>query len=313
MVLLYDFHDYYGDQLPSVRIPAFATFREKPMSPFNLRDKVSNDSVYFEWENIGPNIIGYRVYRSIDKNPFYLMSDMVYNREPKSKFFHVGPEIKDAINLEYYVLNVSDGFLESVPSDTIFFYFAENEKVFPPKSLDKIVNHDRSVQLLWVKPDEGLTLGYNVFITDPGGQTLKLNKDPIGLNYFTDTLYRTPGKYTYAVEGVGVYEKLSDRRASTVVKHYPLNLHVILDLMRVNEGLKVSWKHPLNKHIGKVILYKKSEKDERSIALAEFSGKEDIEYLDKDITDNLLYIYMLKGVMSDGSIITLNRGVDINL
>lgn len=306
-------HDYYGDQLPSVRIPAFATYKEKSMSPFNLTDRISNDSVYIDWENVGTNIIGYRVYRSIDKSPFYLMGEMVYNIESTSRFVDADPLIKDAIHLEYYVLNVSDGFLESIPSDTVNYYRVENEKVLPPKTLDRIINSDRTVKLLWEPPDEGMTLGYNVYITDPDGSKNKLNEKLLTVNHFSDTIFRSAGKYIYSVEGVGYENRLSDLLASTVVIKYPFKSNVILVLTRVDEGIKISWSHPNEKHLNKIILYKKPDANEKSVVLGEFSSIEDIEYIDKEVENRQLYQYFLEGVLIDGSKITLNKGVDMYL
>lgn len=303
-------HDFYGDQLPSIRIPAFATFAEKPFRPQNISKNTRNDSVFINWEIPGDNVVGYRVFRSIDGMPYAQINEMVQTKKKEGQFVDVSPEIKNALRLKYYVRNVSDGFLESNSSDTLNFYFPDREKVLPPKVVDFLRDDTGELKLLWIPPDEGRVLGYNVYLTDPLGKTLKLNKRVLEVNYFIDSLYRTAGKYTYSIEGVGYKNKVSERKTAISIGHYPPGIHVILDLKKQKDGLEVSWKKPLNNHITQLKLYKVTGQQTPGLE-GSFSPDEDVRYLDHKVSSGNTYLYRLVAVMSDRTEISLNDGVEI--
>ena len=225
-------HDYFGNQLPSVRIPAFATFAEKPFRPYNIHGEFKNDSIVLDWTNSAKNSVGYRVYRSIEGKQFRLMNELVQSLAENAIFIDNSQEIKSTTRLAYFVRNVSDGFLESNSSDTMSFYIPEHEKVRPPADLDFITENNTNIKLLWTPPTEGQTLGYNVYLTTPQGNTQKLNTEILRQNFFVDTVFRSEGKYLYAIESVGYANKVSERRINTTVYHYAPNIHVIVDLKK---------------------------------------------------------------------------------
>ncbi len=303
-------HDYFGNLLPSVRIPAFATFAEKPFRPNNIHGVFKNDSIILDWTNPATNSVGFRVYRSIEGKQFRLMNEMNQSLAGEEVFFDSSPEIKSATRLEYFVRNVSDGFLESNSSDTMSFYIPEHEKVLPPAELDFITGQNANIKLLWTPPAEGKTLGYNVYMTTPLGETQKLNTEILRQNHFVDSVFRAEGKYLYSIESVGYANMVSERRINTTVNHYPPNIHVIVDLKKRLDGLEISWKQPLSNHITKVVLYKKSDQNP-PVLIKSFPSKEDVVYLDTKVSSGNTYLYTLVAVMADSSEVVLNDGVEI--
>ena len=303
-------HDYFGEQLPSVRIPAFATFTEIPIRPQNIIGKFSNDSIIIHWKNAGHNIIGYRVYRSLENQSFQLINEMAENIEKDAIFVDNDSRLKTAIKAKYYVRNLSDGFAESNSSDTLDFYIAEHESVLPPKELDFITNIDDNIKLLWIPADEGLSLGYNIYLNKPEGEITKLNNNLLTINYFVDSIYRSPGKYIYEVEGVGIGNKVSKNKITTVVYRYPPNIHIIIDLKKQKNGILISWKKPLNKNIKRLLLYKRYGQN-KSVLKKSFSATEDVSYLDTSTKRGVNYLYLLIAEMENGEKITINDGVEM--
>jgi len=304
-------HDYFGNQLPSVRSPAFATFAEKPIRPQNLKGSYSNDSIELTWQNAGANIIGYRVKRSVDNKAFLLVNDMSANTGSKQVFVDDSPEVHAASNIAYYVVNVSDGFVESNSSDTLSFYIAEHEKVLPPQELDCFMNTRSHVKLLWIAPDQGLVIGYNVYIIPPSGDTVKLNAEMLVNNNFADTLYRSEGKYTYLVESVGFMNKISKNTISTTIIHYSPKNHVILDLKRLNDGIRISWKRSLDEHISSLKLYRQHG-DNKAEVLNLYTNKTDVIYDDTNLLRGYTYHYSLVATLLDGSQLIVNKGVQMS-
>jgi len=303
-------NDYFGEQLPSVRIPAFATFSEIPIRPQNIIGKFRNDSIIIHWENTGHNIIGYRVYRSIGNKSFQLINEMADNINKKAIFIDNDVLLKTTIIAKYYVRNLSDGFAESNSSDTLDFYITEHEVVLPPKELDFISDIDGNTKLLWIPPTDGLVLGYNIYMSKESDNPFKLNSRVVKQNYFVDSAYRSPGKYTYAIEGVGINNKVSANRITTTINIYAPKIHIILDLKKQKNGIQISWKRPLNKQITKLKLYKKFGKNEL-VLIKTFPQNEDVIYLDTKVNRATNYLYLLIAETKNKEDIVVNEGVEM--
>ena len=303
-------NDYFGEQLPSVRIPAFATFTEKPIRPQNIIGTFSNDSIILQWKNTGHNIIGYRVYRGLEDQAFQLINEMAENIKKEAFFVDASLQIKTATRAKYYVRNLSDGFAESSSSDTLSFYITEHEPVLPPKELDFITNSDGSIKLLWVPPTDGLVIGYNIYINEKSIPPTKLNSQIITQNFFVDSVYRSEGKYIYTVEGVGINNKVSANKIVTTVNRYAPKIHVILDLKKQKDGIQISWKHPLNEQIAKLMLYKKYGQN-KSVLKKTFPSNEDVIFFDTKVNRGTNYLYLLIAEMKNGDEIVINEGVEI--
>ena len=300
---------WFGNEISSVRIPAFATFAEKPFVPQNVHAYFEHDTVFIDWKNTGKNIIGARVYRSINKQPFVQINEMEANTVEHGHFIDYSNEVKNNTVISYFVRNVSDGFIESNSSDTINFYIAEHEPVLPPTEADYIITPDNSIKLLWVPPTTGLVIAYNLYLISDKDTTL-LTPSSTKQNFYTDTAYRSAGKYRYEIESVGFKGKLSENRTPVTVFRYKPNLHVIIDLAKKGKGIAVSWKQPLNKHLSKVSLYKQSG-DNQAVLFRSLPPTEDQTIMDNDVQHGITYLYKLVGMMQNGDEITLNKGVQI--
>jgi hypothetical protein len=303
-------HDYFGGKTTSVRIPAFATFAEKPVRPQNINGEFKHDTVFINWQNAGMNIIGYRVYRSVENGDFQLLNDMSANLSETGSFADASPVVSSAVKLKYYVRTVSDGFVESNSSDTLEFYVMAHKPVLPPSELDYVTDANGNIKLLWMPPKEGLNISYNIYLTGPDGKEIKMNKEKWTQNFFVDTVYRIAGKYIYAVEGVGYNDTVSEKRISVAVYRYPPKLHVILNLNKRKDGIEISWKRPLNEHVSRLMLYKKHGNGD-AVLKKSFSPSEDVVYLDTKVSRGDNYLYSLIAVMDNGKKISVNDGVEL--
>lgn len=302
--------NWFGGTTKSVRTPAFATFAEKPIPPQNIYSKFRNDTVFIGWQNVSRNIIGYRVFRSVDGKPFRQLHEMQGGTAENILFTDQDDAVKKAVKLSYFIRNVSDGFVESNSTDTLVFYLPEHKPVLPPNQVDYIQLPNGNLKLLWMPPEKGLVLAYNIYLTDSVNKTVKLNPDPVASNWYTDSVYRGKGKYIYQVEGVGMNNKLSENKAMVTFYRYNPEVHVILNIKKYREGLSVSWKKVPDTHIVKVMLLKQWGNNKPEL-LKTFTDNIDRDIYDKDVQHGNTYQYLLKGVFENGDAVLLNDGVQI--
>jgi hypothetical protein len=123
--------------------------------------------------------------------------------------------------IEYYVTSISDGYVESNPSDTVLIVFPENETVLPPPILDHIADASGTVTLLWPVPETNAVTGYNIYRRTEEGITEKLNDEPVMENFFRDTTFTKTGNTIYQVESLNRGGKPSTLRTETTVFRQP--------------------------------------------------------------------------------------------
>jgi hypothetical protein len=304
-----EINNFFGGKRQSVRISAFATFAEKPFPPQDVDVEPLNDSIVFNWRNVGNNIVGYRVYRSLDKKPFEQLNEMEQSTAKNIYFVDKDKMLKKAINIQYFIRNVSDGFVESNVTDTIHFYMPEHKLVYPPSQIDKVINSKGQVKLLWVPDKRGAITGYNIYLKNSKGKISKLNKEIWLQNYYTEEVYRPAGKYEYQIEGVS-YDKISDKR--TIINVYfdkPI-INMILDLKKVKSGLEVSWKKTFNPAAKKLMLYKVIDNG-KGILIKTYDARKDGKYLDKYVRSGKHYAYFMKAILQDAEKVKLDNQVEI--
>ncbi len=303
-------HNFFGGKSLSVRIPAFATFSEKPFPPQHLRYKVNRDTIVFNWQNVGDNVVGYRVYRSEQNRPFHQLHNMIQSNQKQIIFKDFGKAVQNNTHLQYFVRNVSDGFVESNPTDTIDIYMPEHEKVYPPNQVDYIIDAQNNVKLLWVPSEKGKVFAYNVYLTTPDNKQVKLNDSLLIQNYYVDKVMRPKGKYVYEVEGVGFKNKLSQGKTRITVNRYKPRTQIILDLKKVKDALQISWKKPLGQPVKKIQLFKQID-NQKPIFVKSFGVDKDAVYTDKNVKHGHNYLYFLKVTLLDNTTSRLADAVEV--
>ena len=303
-----ELNNYFGGKSLSVRTPAFATFKEKPFPPQDLTVEQAGDSIVLQWRNVGNNIVGFRVYRSIGKQPFMLMHDMIPSGGKRYiRFVDTTREARSAVELRYYVRNVSDGFVESNITDTVRLYLPAREAVYPPAQTDYVLLPGGKIKLLWVPDERGIITGYRVYEVK-NGKSEPLSKDLISTNYFT-VEHPGNGLHIYEIEGVGIEGKTSEKRARISIHILPSEPEVLLNLQKQNEGIKITWHTPAGRNIRRLILYRQTGND-APVRLKTFAPGEDV-YLDKQVKRGKVYMYFMQAEMKDGSKRDLNNAVEM--
>ena len=301
--------DYFGELPPSVRIPVIPTFGEKPIAPLNFTGKIDRDGIELHWRNDNP-VKSYNVFRKTDQDTeFQQITDLVQNDSTKIIFRDQATILRDILKVRYCVTNVNDAFLESTFSDTVSFHFLKHEKVLPPASLDYF-KQGENIRLIWQKPKEGMTLGYNVYLTDSEENTILLNPKGTASNYYIDSILRPAGKYVYAVEGIGVEGKKSQLMTRIVVQRDKIKFHIIMNLQKAKNGIEISWADLPSKPVKKYQLYKKSGKG-KMVLKKSFTPGKDIRYIDTKVQKGVNYLYVLKALLLNGKTITVNEGVNM--
>ena len=301
--------DYFGELLPSTRIPVIPTFGDKPKAPLNFIGKRNGESITLKWQNSNP-IKSYKVFRKTDKeNDFQQITELVLNDSTNIVFTDNSAVLKEVLDVEYCVTNVNDAFLESTYSDTMRFHILEHEKILPPSIIDHFWKGQK-LKIVWERPEEGLTRAYNVYMTDPDGKTSLLTEKPSGKNYFVDSLLRPAGQYTYSIEGVGYKNKKSERKGSIVVNRKKIRFHIIMNLRRVKNGIEISWDPIPDKPVKKYILYKKYGKSKLMLKKS-FAPDEVVKYTDLKVKKSVNYLYVLKAELENGETIEVNSGVNL--
>ncbi len=305
-----ELNNYFGGKTRSVRTPAFATFKEKPFPPQDVVYEVKGDSIVFDWRNVGNNIIGYRVYRSIEKQPFMLLSDMQANLTKKTHFVDKDKTVKDAVKLCYIIRNVSDGFIESNITDTLQIYIPEHKPVYPPAQVDYVTLPDAKIKLLWMPDKRSFITGYNVYVKKENGKIKKLNEEVIRNNSYTDERTLSFGKYTYMIEGVGINNKASEKRSKITVNILPEKIEVLLDLQKTENGIKISWKKPANNKVKKLLLYRQTGNN-KPIFLKSFSAVQNGKFKDYKLKRKNTYMYQMTAILYNGEKIKLDNAAEI--
>ncbi len=301
--------DYFGELQPSIRIPVIPTFGEKPIAPLNFYGKIEGDEVVLHWRNDNP-VKSYKVFRKTDEDvDFQQITGLIQNDSANITYRDSDTLLKSVLKVRYCVTNVNDAFLESTFSDTLSFHFLKHEKVLPPASLDYF-KQGENIRLIWQKPKEGMTLSYNVYLTDPDGKTSLLTPKGTASNYYVDSVLRPAGKYVYAVEGIGVEGKKSRLMTRIVVQRDKIKFHIIMNLQRAKNGIEISWADLPSKPVKKYQLYKKAGKG-KLVLKKSFAPGKDVQYVDTKVQKGGNYLYVLKALLMNGKTITVNEGVNM--
>jgi hypothetical protein len=304
-------HDYFGYQMPSIRFHGIATYKEKPFSPQNAKLTADNNSVKLSWTRMGNNIIGYRIYRQVNNSgKFVQINNMFYTPDKEVSYTDSTISQFSNKNVNYYIVSVSDGFVESNPSDTLHYRLQEDIVKTAPKECDYVIDSLNRVMLIWTsqEADEEVK-GYNVYRFQTGGEKEKLNNRliPFNVNYYTDVNNNGRTAYNYEIETISITNTPSlNKTTVNVGKHY-VPAHLILSLKRTDKGITIE-AIPLTENGIKEILLFKQVNSGSPAQLAKMSP-DTIRFTDTNVKSGELYSYSAVAVYKDNSEEIVNAGV----
>lgn len=306
-------HDYFGYQRPSVRFHGISTFSEKPFPPQNFEIDTLNNQVKLTWTRLGNNITGYRVYRQIgDFGNFYPIDKLFFT--PGKEVSYVDSTVSGLNNkvVKYYVVSVSDGFLESNSTDTLRIHIRGDIIKNAPQECDYVVDSAGRIMLIWSSQEKDVEVrGYNVYRSAANGDKIKLNQQavPFNINYFTDETATITGEYEYEIETISITGTPSVTRASVKVYPRATPQNLILSLRKTGKGISIKGVPLSDPGIKEIVLYKQVNAAGLK-QLAKLSPT-NISYTDTAVKEGDLVSYTAEAVYDDGTRQIVNAGVVI--
>lgn len=258
------------------------------------------------------NIFGYQLYRRENNTgefsplgaPFYLPGELISATDSL-------PVPDSVISLEYYCVSISDGYLESVPSDTILVFFPEHILASPPAEVDYSFEAEGQIRLFWTTDDpiQGAS-GYNVYRKVNGNTPVKLIAEPVWENTFLDTSINEIGNVTYQVEALNLAGKPSARRTEVSLENHLRQTRLVLSCRQAGDNILLHWVPLSLEGIKNLRILRQIDNDEP--ALLTTVANERGTYTDNRTTPETNYVYYVIAEMNDGRQIMVNNGVSVN-
>jgi hypothetical protein len=274
---------------------------------------VEEKMVHLSWERLGSNIVGYRVYRKIDFNGRFMpVSNMFYTPDKLVKFTDTTAKHLKAQNIEYYAVSISDGFLESNPSDTITYHKPGEIVKRSPKQGDFVLDSLNYIKLIWTSQDSDTEVkGYNVYKIS-NDKTVKLNEKliPYHVNYYLDKTNAGKSDCDYEIETISITNTASLIRTPVKVPSQHIPQHLILAVSKTDKGISIQAVPLTDKEIKEIILLKKTAITGSPKQIAKLKPN-DIIFTDVNVKSGEIYSYSAIAVYKDKYQEVVNAGVAI--
>ncbi len=299
--------DYFGYQYPSVRFPAHSLYKSKTFAPMHLSYKQKDNTINLHWENADTLYSGYTVFKAENEGTFRPMHIMQSVNDKEVNFLDSITK-KYLKKVKYYVVNYSDAYVASTPSDTLTIYFKNTEKPLPPNELNALTKDDK-IKFIWDIPMVESVVGYNIYCIEP--QKSQLNKEMIyrHQNHFEINTPKKPGLYVYQLKSLDQEGNESEFGITCTAKVLKPYYKVLLDASKTGRTVQLKWKQLPQTKISSIILYRQKE-NESPVLVKKFKNEEQT-YNDKDLEPGILYRYYLMGTLTNGKNIYLNSEVSI--
>ncbi|PIE88213.1 MAG: hypothetical protein CSA04_03005, partial [Bacteroidetes bacterium] len=202
--------DYFGYQYPSIRFPAHSLYKSNTFAPMHLRYEKKENTITLHWENVDTLYAGYTVYRAEDEGgfqPLHLMQSV----NDKMVSFSDNIAEKNLRKIRYYVVNYSDAYETSIPSDTVIICLKNTEKPIPPNALTAVITEDK-IKFFWEIPQQTSVVGYNLYAMEEP-QQFRVNKEMIyrHQNHVEIDRPPKPGLYRYQLKSLDQAGNESER------------------------------------------------------------------------------------------------------
>ena len=306
--------DFFGYQVPGVRVHGICTYAEKPYPPLDFGATEEDGRVSLNWRNAGNNVIATRVYRKIGSTgTFHPLEGSIYSSEKFGNYSDTALSHFSGEELSYYTVNISDGFLKSSTSDTVTLVIRGDIYVAPPTELRCLQDSLQNVLLIWTSPETDPNIkGFNVYRSVNGDAPRQLNREllPYDINYFTDPTAKNGAVYQYEVESVSITGTESVSRTKAVYHDEPEDQNILVSHTILTTGVELSWLPNSMAGIKEILLYRQAF-NERPVLLKKLSAV-DTTFTDLKALPGKSYVYILTAGMENGEERVLNQGVIVN-
>ena len=306
--------DFFGYQVPGVRVHGICTYAEKPYPPMDFSAVEEDGHVSLKWRNVGNNVIATRIYRKIgNTGAFYPLEGSIYSSEKHGHFSDTVISHYSGEEVSYYAVNISDGFLKSGTSDTVTLAIRGGIAVAPPTELRCLQDSLQNVLLIWTSPEMDPNIkGFNVYRSVNDDEPQRLNREllPYDMNYFTDPTAQNGVLYQYEIESVSITGKESINRTKAVYKGEVEEENILVSHTILTNGVELSWLPTSLPGIREILIYRQAQ-NEKPVLLKKLPASE-VLYTDFKVLVGKYYIYILVARMENGEERVLNQGVVVN-
>ncbi len=307
-------HDFFGYLMPSVRIHGICTYKEMAYPPENFNVSINDDKVLITWERVGRNVKGTKIYRRIgNTGRFYPITTTIPTPNRENAYTDTTINSPGRKEVQYYAVNISDGFLESNPTDTISIMSLGKSVVGPPKEVSYILDSLDRIMLIWDSQDGDPNVkGYNVYRSVNEGTPERLNAGLLSYssNFFTDSSLQDYGRITYFIETVSITNTPSKIRKSINVQRNQPRLHLVLNLRSEKNGISVSWIPLKDKNMKNLLIYRQSGSD-APVLLSRLSPDTN-RFMDSGAVSGNIYTYIVVAKLINGGELVVNDGVSMS-
>ncbi len=305
--------DFFGYQLPTVRVHGICTYAEKPYPPQNFSAALEDGKVIMNWEISGGNVLYSRIYRKTGMHDQFMpIAQLGVPDKIEGEFVDESLDNFEGEEISYYVVNISDGFLKSNPSETKTIKLSADKDILAPRQLTYVFDSLQNVKLIWssLEADPNVR-GYNVYRALEDQMPLKLNSDLLhfGINYWTDSTVEPGRDYLYEIETISITNQPALVRTRVQVRTALPDVDMLITLSRVDNGIQLSWLPPSIQGIKEIHLYRQTINGEPSL-IRRLPASE-TSFVDRNLALGTDYLYFAIAKMETGADIILNKGVVI--
>ncbi|MDW8419797.1 MAG: hypothetical protein RML37_10310 [Chitinophagales bacterium] len=280
----------------------------KPITPIIQHAVPLPNGVKLELAIPDEFIAGYRVYRSENNNPrFVVIADMVpiHPDSNSAVYYDTSANMSGRFFYNYRIESISTSNVVSDLSNTVQCRPFKSAEVPAPAYLHAYFQ-DSAIHLFWsdMQREDELVAGYRIYKKESGAPEFVslLPKDSLYEgNRFTDFAYR-PGKtYEYEIESVDLQGFPGKGRATAKVEvpAEPILPPSNIIARNLPDGILIEWSKPLVSGLKHFKLYRYQRGKEPVVIAQPDAGS--VSYLDKTAKAGELYFYMLSSVHVDGT------------
>ncbi len=281
---------FLGESKPSSKKLVSAFDVKAPKKVVNINSKVTSGKVSLSWDKVkDKDLIGYRVYFSMDKNDKYFSR---VNKEiiKNNKFIHNLPKNLSRFNYYYKITAVDKRFNESVDSNIITVKLPDVIAPKQPKfSIYKV--YKNKIYLQWTPIYDFDLSHYNIY-TQKGTKLVKLNSKKLLKTQFELVNYKLRGIKKFIVTAVDKSgnESIKDKHILLSEKDTKAPIIKNINYVQTKDGIEISLDINDNDYNGFEV-YRSSGK---SLAFYKISNFIKIKsYIDKTLSKDTKQWYQL--------------------
>lgn len=296
------------DEVPLQSAKVFGLYQSKeiPPPPFNLYADTTSVGVKLVWIKPDEFVNTYHIYRNLGVEENLSELKVIQSSDSVVQFLDTSSTLRGNIVYYYSVRAENTSSNLSNFSDTVQVIAKVKTTINSPKDL-KGYSLEGKVFLYWenlFEKDETIE-GYKVYRRNAGD----IKNDFIVLfdtllspkqNNFVDSSVSEGKDYEYSVKAFDIFGNESELTSSIKinVSETPILPPAGLTAVNMENGIMVSWQHPLQENISGYKIYRYERGIEPELIS---SVTEDVsEYLDKSVSNGNLYFYFVSAVNAKG-------------